>query len=217
MDTLMTEPSKETVLSKEIAEDLLRLGAIKFNVSDHFTWVSGIKSPVYCDNRKVNSNVAARQRVIAAFVHTIEKNFQDVDLIAGVATGGIPFGALIAYELDLPFIYVRQEKKEHGLMRQVEGDFNKGGRVVVIEDHISTGGSSMRAVQNLKQEGLNVLGLISIMTYNFDKARELFSKEGIQPISLCDLDMVLEVALATGRISKEEKATILAFRDSVKF
>lgn len=206
--------SPEISFSEQVAKDLLRLEAVKLSVAEPFTWASGIKSPVYCDNRKVNSDVAARNNVVNAFVDMIKNKFPQVEMIAGVATGGIPAGALVADRLNLPFVYVRQAPKEHGLMKQVEGGFKVGDKVVVIEDLISTGGSSMKAVWGLKNEGLEVLGLISIMTYNFKKATDLFDQENLSQYSLCDLDVVLKVASEEGRISDNDKELILQFREA---
>ncbi len=208
----MKQPEQENYDKKEIAKDLLKLGAIQFNVQHPFTWVSGISSPVYCDNRIVNSNVEVRTKVVNAFVNLITNTFPNVELIAGVATGGIPMGVLIADRLKLPFIYVRQAPKEHGLMKQVEGQFSPGSKTVVIEDHISTGGSSFNAIQGLRKENLDLLALISLMTYRFEAATNLFTQENINYYSLCDLDAVIEVALTEGSTTDDDKEAILEFR-----
>lgn len=210
----MSPSNKVSQYSKDVAHDLLKIGAVELNVSSPFTWVSGIKSPVYCDNRKIYSHIEVRNRVVDAFCELIKSSFKDVEIIAGIATGGIPIGTLIADRLKLPFIYVRQTRKEHGLMRQVEGAYKKGEKVVLIEDHISTGGSSMRAIQGLREEGLEILALVSIMTYRFQKARDVFEKESINHISICDLDIILETAVEIGNISTSDKNSILEFRDS---
>ncbi|MBA2422266.1 MAG: orotate phosphoribosyltransferase [Chitinophagales bacterium] len=200
--------------SKRVAKDLLNLRAVQFNVKEPFTWVSGIKSPVYCDNRVVISDVEIRKRLIGFFLELIQQHFQDVQIIAGVATGGIPMGVLIADRMNLPFVYVRQVAKEHGLKRQVEGSYTFGNNVVVIEDHISTGSSSSKAIQGLRNEGLSVLGLVSIMTYGFKAAVDLFNQEKVIHYSLCNLDTMLDVALDNKRISNQEKESILSFRNS---
>ncbi len=200
--------------SKLVAQDLLNLRAVQFNVKEPFTWVSGIKSPVYCDNRVVISDVEVRKKVLASFIQLINEQFKDVQIIAGVATGGIPMGVLIADRMNLPFVYVRQAPKEHGLKRQVEGSYTSGSNVVVIEDHISTGSSSFKAIHGLRNEGLNVLGLVSIMTYGFKASVDLFNSEMVRHYSLCDLDTMLEVALENNLINSNEKESILAFRDS---
>ena len=203
-------------LARKVAHELIAISAIQLNVDKPFTWVSGIQSPVYCDNRKITSYVTSRNILVDAFVSLISRHFPDVEVIAGVATGGIPMGILIADRMKLPFIYVRQEPKEHGLMRQVEGDYNDGAKVVLIEDHVSTGGSSLKAANGLLNAGLHVLALISIMTYNFHQAKELFKQNGIPHYSLSDLDTALETALAEGQLSQEAVTSVLSFRDDPK-
>ena len=210
----MTITNKVSPFAKDIAKELLLIGSVSFDVNSPFTWVSGIKSPVYCDNRKVNSHVATRKKVVDAFHDLIKSDFPNLEIIAGVATGGIPFGILVADRMDLPFIYVRQAPKEHGLMRQVEGHYKPGNKVVLIEDLISTGGSSLKAVQGLRQEQLDTLGLVSVFTYHFEKAENLFAKENINQCSICDLDTLVDVAVAEGRISSQDKGSILAFRNN---
>ena len=204
--------SKISPVSKTIAKNLLEIGSIKFSIDQPFTWVSGIKSPIYCDNRKICSDVKVRNIVIDAFVELIKTNFPQTEVIAGVATGGIPFGVLIADRMDLPFVYVRQAAKEHGLMKQVEGEFQEGQKVVLIEDHISTGGSSIKAVNGLRNEGLELLSLISVMTYGFKKADDLFKETDVNQWSLCDLNTAMDVAFETGSISKADKDVILEFK-----
>ncbi len=199
-----------------IAQNLLAIHSVQFNVKEPFTWVSGIKSPVYCDNRKINSDVAVRNIAVDAFVKLIKDRFNDVEIIAGVATGGIPLGILIADRLNLPFIYVRQAPKEHGLKKQVEGAFKANNKVVLIEDHISTGGSSLKAIDALRANELNVLALVSVMTYGFNAATNLFSENNIEQQSLCDLDTILDVAQSIGNIDLLEKEEILKFRSSPK-
>jgi orotate phosphoribosyltransferase len=206
--------SKTAISSRRVADDLLTLDAVQFNVQSPFTWVSGIKSPVYCDNRKVISDVVIRNRMVEAFIEIINEHFPNVEVIAGVATGGMPMGTLIADRLELPFIYVRQEAKEHGLKRQVEGAYKAGDKVILIEDHISTGSSSLKAVEGLRKEGLDVIALISIMTYGFKKASSLFESNKIEQWSLCDLETIIDVCLTTNRISQAEADTILEFKNS---
>lgn len=197
-----------------VAEMLLKINAVKLNVKEPFTWVSGIKSPIYCDNRVINSDIEIRNKVLNCFLELIYQKFENIEMIAGVATGGIPMGMLIADRLNLPFVYVRQESKKHGMMKQVEGNYSKNQRVVLIEDHISTGGSSLIAYNALKQAELNVQGIISIMTYGFDKAKKLFNENNVNFYSLCNLDAVLDSALSKGLINIDEKTSILAFRNS---
>jgi orotate phosphoribosyltransferase len=202
-----------TSASQTLANDLLDIGAVQFNVANPFTWVSGIKSPVYCDNRKINSHVEVRDRTVNAFCSLIREQFGGVELIAGVATGGMPLGALIADRLGLPFVYVRQERKSHGLMKQVEGECSAGQKVVLIEDHISTGGSSLKAIQGVRDENLDLLALVSVMTYNFEKAAKAFADANVRFESLCNLDIVANVARQRGSISGSDLDEIITFRD----
>lgn len=198
----------------QIANFLLNIKAVKINVKEPFTWTSGIKSPIYCDCRIVNSYVDARDAVISKFTDLINKDFPNVDLIAGIASGGISYGALIADRLKKPFIYVRERKKEHGLMKQVEGEYNDYNTVVLIEDHISTGGSSINAIKAIRDRNLKVAGLLSIMTYSFKEAKNKFEEANVKQESLCDLDTILNVALSEGRITSDDVKTILDFRDA---
>ena len=201
--------------SKVIAKSLLEIGAVKLNLTDLFTWTSGIKSPIYCDNRVINSKVDVRDAVISEFSNTVALKFgHEIDTIAGVATGGMTYGVLIASRLNLPFIYVRSERKEHGLKKVVEGDYKPGERVVLIEDHISTGKSSIQAVEHLREEGIEVVCLLSIMTYGFKDAEKAFKEKNIQFASICNLDTILDVAKEEGKITEEEAKTIIEFRNS---
>lgn len=211
----MISPIMKISPSKEIANLLLQIGAVKLDVANGFTWTSGIQSPIYCDNRIINSKVDVRSAVINTFSDLILKHYlKDTDIIAGVSTGGIPYGALIADRLKLPFIYVREKRKEHGLKKMVEGHYEPGKRVVLIEDHISTGISSIGAVTALREEGLQLTALLSIMTYRFKEAEEAFKTHSIQYHSLCDLDTILEVAKEQAIISEKEATYILNFRDN---
>lgn len=198
----------------QVAENLLKIGAVKLNVTTPFIWTSGIKSPIYCDNRSINSEVEIRESIVNEFVERIRKEFPQTEIIAAVAIGGIPFGILIADRLKLPFIYVRDKPKNYGLMRQIEGSYKPGNKVVLIEDHISTGQSSMKAIQGLRDGNLDLLCLFSITTYGFKKAEELFKKENINYTSLCTLDSILNTAVGKKIISEQEKLDILEFRNS---
>jgi orotate phosphoribosyltransferase len=216
---IIKTPSKPMQItpSKTIAKHLLAIGAVQINLKDLFTWTSGIKSPIYCDNRIINSKVDVRNAVTNEFSDVIATRFlPNTDLIAGVATGGMTYGVLIANKLNMPFVYVRSERKEHGLKKVVEGYFQKGDKVVLIEDHISTGISSIRAVDHLREEGLEVLSLLSIMTYGFKGAAQAFNEKNIPFASICDLDTVLEVALEQGSLNRQEVNTVLEFRESPK-
>jgi orotate phosphoribosyltransferase len=213
METAKNSTIIDTDIAHTIAHELLAISAVQLNVETPFTWVSGIKSPVYCDNRKINSYVETRNIVTNAFVKLIKDHFSNVEIIAAVATGGIPIGALVADRMGLPFIYVRQAPKNHGLMRQIEGDFKIGSNVVLIEDHVSTGSSSLNALNGLLNENLNVLALISIMTYNFKKAIELFAENKIRHVSLSDLDTVLEQATQEHKLTDKQVESVLSFRE----
>lgn len=200
----------------EIANILLEIKAVKINVREPFTWTSGIVSPIYCDCRIVNSYVHARDAVIGKFTNLINNDFSSVDVIAGIASGGISYGALIADRLHKPFIYVREKKKEHGLKKQIEGEYNAHNNVVLIEDLISTGGSSLNAVKAVREETLKVIGLLSIMTYGFKEAEDQFTKENIKHESLCDLDTVLFVASEKSIINSNDVDKVIEFRKSRK-
>ena len=198
--------------AKQIATDLLKIGSVKFSMDQPYTWVSGIRSPIYCDNRIINSHVEVRKVVVAAFVREIERSYPGVQVIAGVATGGIPFASYVAAAMDLPMIYVREKPKEHGMKKQIEGQAPAGAKVVLIEDHISTGGSSLKAAAAIKNEGLDLLGLISIMQYGFGTAFQRFNDEQVKFSSLCDLDTVVEVAVTQGSLTADDHASILKFK-----
>jgi len=202
----------------EIANYLLDIKAVKIDVKTPFLWTSGIQSPIYCDCRIVNSYVKERDAVINKFVELIRAEFiNKTNVIGGVASGGISYGALVADRLSLPFIYVREERKKHGLEKHIEGEYEAfGNRVILIEDHISTGGSSMKAINAIKEQKLELVCLLSIMTYNFKEAEEVFSNAGVIHHSLCNLDTILEVALQRGIINSTDADKILKFRESHK-
>ncbi len=205
------------MLYTRIASFLLDIEAVKINVKEPFTWTSGIKSPVYCDCRIVNSKVAARDAVTAGFTEIINKDFpSNTDIIAGVASGGISHGVLIADRLKKPFIYVREERKKYGLKKQIEGDFSVGNTVILIEDLISTGGSSIKAVEVLKNEGLKLICLLSIMTYGFKQAEDNFSEANVVYKSLCNVNAILQVASEKGIINSDDTDKILQFIQSPK-
>lgn len=211
----MTAPETKRTQSLQIAHELLAIEAVKLRWSPPFEWTSGIKSPIYCDNRIIGAKVNSRDKILGIFVDRIREDFSDIDIIAGVATGGIAMGALIADRLKLPFIYVREKAKEHGLMKQIEGDFNVGDRVVLIEDHISTGKSSINAVNALRHAGLEVLCLASIMTYDFPESKFVFKDNDLDNyFSLCDLNAILETAINEGRINETERDVLAKFREN---
>ena len=190
-------------IEKIVAKQLLDIKAVKLNPENPFTWASGWKSPIYCDNRKVLSYPSARKVVYEAFVEVIKKNFKDVDVIAGVATGAIAYGMMVAEVLGLPYVYVRPKPKDHGTGSQVEGDLPANARVVVVEDLISTGGSSLAAVDALQKAGANVLGMVAIFTYNFIKSRRAFENANIELHTLSHYEALLETAVEENYIKPE--------------
>jgi orotate phosphoribosyltransferase len=198
--------------AKRIAEFLLQIKAIKLQPSNPFTWASGWKSPIYCDNRKTLSFPDVRSFIRDSFVAKIGEFYPDAGLIAGVATGAIAHGALTADKLALPFVYVRSEPKEHGLGNQIEGYFEKDQKVVVIEDLISTGGSSLRAVKALREAGCQVLGMIAIFTYEFKKASDGFSEAGCRVDALSNYSTLIDAAVKNGYISTSDVETLKKWR-----
>ena len=199
-------------LEKLFAEKLLKVKAIKLQPSNPFTWASGWKSPFYCDNRKTLSYPALRNFVKLEICRTILEKFGQVDAIAGVATGAIAQGALVAEELNLPFVYVRSSPKDHGLENLIEGELRPGMKVVVIEDLISTGGSSLKAVEAIRRDGCEVIGMIASYTYGFPVAVEAFKNANVELVTLTNYGAVLEVAVKTGYINEEDVALLDAWR-----
>lgn len=194
--------NKET--SHKVAEYLLQIKAIKLNIKKPFQWSSGLLSPIYCDNRVILSFPTMRTHIRQQFVDAINENFGKPDVIAGVATGGIAHGVLVAQELGLPFVYVRPEPKKHGLSNAIEGHLENGQSVIVIEDLISTGGSSLRAMEHLKDFGCSIKGMISIFTYNIKAAEEAFKKNKLQVLSLSNFDDLIKIALEKEYITEED-------------
>ena len=199
-------------LEKLFAEKLLKVKAIKLQPSNPFTWASGWKSPFYCDNRKTLSYPALRNFVKLEICRTNLEKFGQVDAIAGVATGAIAQGALVAEELNLPFVYVRSSPKDHGLENLIEGELRPGMKVVVIEDLISTGGSSLKAVEAIRRDGCEVIGMIASYTYGFPVAVEAFKNANVELVTLTNYEAVLEVAVKTGYINEEDVALLDAWR-----
>tara|TARA_B110000305_G_scaffold160530_1_gene177607 strand:- start:2119 stop:2760 length:642 start_codon:yes stop_codon:yes gene_type:complete len=200
----------------KVAEFLLQIKAIKLSPNEPFTWASGIKSPIYCDNRVTLSYPTIRTYIRQAYAQSILDHYGKPDIIAGVATGGIALGALVAQELNLPFIYVRSSAKEHGLGNQIEGFYEKGQKVVVIEDLISTGGSSLKAVDALRDGGLEVKGLIAIFTYGFDVANANFANSECPYLTLSDYDTMVSMALDSNLISKDDLESLKNWRTNPK-
>ncbi len=197
----------------KVAEFLLQIKAVKLQPNQPFTWASGWNSPIYCDNRITLSYPNIRTFIRQSYSEAILEGFGKPDVIAGVATGGIPQGALIAQELGLPFIYVRSSAKEHGMGNQIEGHYEKGQKVVVIEDLISTGGSSIKAIQALKDGGLDVKGLIATFTYGFKVADENFKKAACPYITLTNYDFLVEEALKNNYISQNDLQSLREWKD----
>jgi orotate phosphoribosyltransferase len=199
--------------AKAVAEKLLQVNAIKLNPEQPFTWASGWKSPIYCDNRRVLSFPFIRDFIKSEMCNLVFEKFPDAGLLAGVATAGIAWGAMVADQLKLPYVYVRPKPKEHGLGNQVEGYFEKGQKTVVIEDLVSTGKSSLQVAEVLKAQGLDVMGMVSIFTYGFPVATEAFKKSLLIHYSLTDYPSLLELAAAKGLIAADQQEILLKWRE----
>ena len=199
-------------LSSKIAESLLQIKAIKLNQANHFTWASGWYSPIYCDNRKILSYPAVRKQVYEGFERIIAEKYPDADIIAGVATGAIAHGVLVAERMGKPFIYVRSSPKTHGLTNQVEGEYWPGAKVVVVEDLVSTGGSSLSAVEALREAGCDVLGMVAIFTYGFPTAAENFAGADVKLDTLSDYKTMIELAAKQGYVHEDELQTLQQWR-----
>ena len=199
---------------KKIAQTLLQIKAIKLSPANPFTWASGWHSPIYCDNRKTLSYPAARKEIYQAFARIIAEKYPQADIIAGVATGAIACGVLTAEELGKPFIYVRSAPKDHGMANQVEGYYEPGAKVVVVEDLISTGGSSLKAVEALRNAGCEVLGMVAIFTYGFPTATADFEKAGVELETLSNYNTLIELAAEQNYIKPEEMETLREWRKS---
>jgi orotate phosphoribosyltransferase len=200
--------------AEKTAELLLQINAIKLNPENPFTWASGWKSPIYCDNRLILSFPSIRNYVRDEFAKNIEKQFGKPDVIAGVATGAIGIGILVAESLGLPFVYVRPEAKKHGRQNQVEGFLQKGQNVVVVEDLISTGNSSLMAVEALRNEGANIKGMAAIFTYGFNVAEENFKNANIDLYTLSNYENLLDLAVQKQYITEEQQSTLLEWNES---
>jgi len=195
------------------AEKLLQAQAVRLSPEQPFTWASGWKSPIYCDNRKLLSHPFIREYIKSELSNTIFEKFADAELIAGVATAGIAWGALIADQLKLPFIYVRPKPKEHGLGNQIEGDYTAGQKTVVVEDLISTGKSSLQVVDVLKNSGLEVAGMVSIFNYGFDAAKQAMEQAQVEVYSLTNYPTLLELALKKGIIKADQQDILLKWQN----
>ena len=208
------------VLDKKVAEQtvnyLTQINAIKLNTKKPFTWTSGIKSPIYCDNRLILSFPDVRKFVADKMTDIVENKYGKDISIAGVATGAIAIGAMIAERLNLPYAYVRPEPKEHGLKNQIEGNIKKGSNIVVIEDLISTGKSSLNAINALKSEGYNVMGMLSIFSYNFQFANKKFEDENISINSLSDYNSLVNLIQSEGTLDSNEIRRLKKWREDPK-
>ena len=196
----------------KVAEMLLQTQAIKLSIDKPYTWSSGWKSPIYCDNRLTLSYPDARKMIKEGLANAIRENFDTAEAIAGVATAGIPQGALVADVLDLPFVYVRPKPKEHGMENLIEGKVTKGQKVVVVEDLVSTGGSSLKAVSALRDAGFKVLGMVSIFNYGFDIATKNFYEADVSLISLCDYSHLVSQAVTSKYISDAQAISLKSWR-----
>jgi orotate phosphoribosyltransferase len=199
-------------MEKIIAKMLLDIEAVKLSPNAPFTWASGWKSPIYCDNRKTLSYPNIRNEIRDAFVQVIKNQYPDVEVIAGVATGAIAQGVLVAQELNLPFIYVRSSAKEHGLSNLIEGVVSPNQKVVVVEDLISTGGSSLKAVEALRQKGCKVLGLVAIFSYQFETASQNFQNANCPLSTLSNYETLIEIGENEGFITKNDIENLINWR-----
>ena len=201
------------VIKKELASKLLKVKAIKLQPNDPFTWASGWKSPFYCDNRKTLSFPSIRSFVKISMAHAVLEHFTSAEVIAGVATAGIPQAALVADELGLPLIYVRSKPKDHGLENLIEGEMKQSAKVVVIEDLISTGLSSLKAIEAIRKAGGNVIGMVAAYTYSFAVATEAFKNAGVELVTLTDYEHVVANALETGYIQQADTRLLHEWRN----
>lgn len=202
--------------AKEIASSLLEIGAVHLRPDQPFTWTSGIKSPIYCDNRITMSYPSVRRQIAQAFAALIRETYPDAQVVAGTATAGIPHAAWVAELLDLPMIYVRDKAKGHGRQNQIEGALAAGQKVVVIEDLISTGGSSLKAAQAVQAEGGEVLGVVAIFSYQFPDAEALFADAGVPCATISNFTALLEAAKEQGVISAEQETLLAEWRKAPK-
>lgn len=203
-------------LETKIAKALLEVGAVELKPNDLFTWASGIKSPIYCDNRITMSSPTVRKEIAQGLAEAIEQNFPATEAVAGTATAGIPHAAWVSDVLELPMMYVRSKAKEHGRGNQIEGKVVAGQKVVVIEDLISTGGSSLVAVEALQKEGLEVLGVVSIFTYGLPKAEQAFKVAGISFVSLTNYEALTIAAKEAGTVTEEDIPMLSQWHNDLK-
>jgi|TARA_B110000240_G_scaffold166777_1_gene188236 orotate phosphoribosyltransferase len=201
-------------IAKQVAKSLLQINAIILQPNNPFVWAAGWNSPIYCDNRKTLSYPEIRNNIRQGLSAIVKNHYKGASVIAGVATAGIPHGALVAEELGLPFIYVRAKAKEHGKKNQIEGYFEKGQSVILVEDLISSGKSSLEAATILRESGMHVKGMVSIFTYGFDAATENFKAQDCEYVSLCDYNTLLPQAIESQYIEEKDLAVLKLWRDN---
>jgi orotate phosphoribosyltransferase len=201
-------------IAKQVAKSLLQINAIILQPNNPFKWAAGWNSPIYCDNRKTLSYPEIRTNIKQGLAAIVKNHYKGANVIAGVATAGIPHGALVAEELGLPFIYVRSKAKEHGKQNQIEGYFEEGQSVILVEDLISSGKSSLDSAQVLKDAGMNVKGMVSIFTYGFDAAAENFKKAECEYVSLCDYSTLLPIAKEQQYVEESDLSVLNEWRDN---
>jgi orotate phosphoribosyltransferase len=199
--------------AKAVAEKLLQVNAVQLSLEKPFTWASGWKSPIYCDNRRILSFPYVRDFIKSEMCNVIFEKFPGAEMLAGVATAGIAWGAMAADQLKLPYVYVRPKPKEHGMGNQIEGYYEKGQKVLVIEDLVSTGKSSLQVVDVLKEAGVEVVGMVSIFTYGFSVATEAFAKASLPYQSLTDYPTLIGLAVEKGTVSASQQEILLKWRD----
>jgi orotate phosphoribosyltransferase len=198
----------------EVTQRLLQINTIKVQPSNPFTWASGWLAPIYCDNRKVLSYPETREFICEQFTNLVREKYPQAEVIAGVATGAIAHGVLVASKLGLPFVYVRSKPKDHGLENLIEGDLKAGQKVVIIEDLVSTGGSSLKAAEALSNYGGDVLGMLAIFSYNFPVATENFQNAGVELTTLSNYQILIELALQNGEIHEDEMESLRSWREN---
>lgn len=201
-------------LKRTVAEGLLKIGAVFLRPDEPFTWASGIKSPIYCDNRLTLTAPEVRDKVEEGLVALVKEHFPECEVLMGTATAGIAHAAITAHLMNMPMGYVRSGAKDHGRANRIEGRLEKGEKVVVVEDLISTAKSSLEVVEALREEGADVLGMVSIFTYGMKAGKEKLAAAGVKAVSLCDLDSLLEVAVEEGYIKAADRGRLIAFRDN---
>lgn len=201
-------------LKRTVAEGLLKIGAVFLRPDEPFTWASGIKSPIYCDNRLTLTAPEVRDKVEEGLAALVKEHFPECEVLMGTATAGIAHAAITAHLMNMPMGYVRSGAKDHGRANRIEGRLEKGEKVVVVEDLISTAKSSLEVVEALREEGADVLGMVSIFTYGMKAGKEKLAAAGVKAVSLCDLDSLLEVAVEEGYIKAADRGRLIAFRDN---